>query len=245
MSRVTPSSKAPEKAAERVADEATRQFHELPAEWIPSEDPKSGLPSMFEYYKKLDAECTEKDIRPRFRLWNDSGEQGFHSIQRPSPHPRDAEFAMEERIYMTAASLDGTEEFYLVPLAEVEKRESQGWKLWKYPKPYLNDDGKDKRRCAFPKDVITNDRPHEDLEFYYPPNVIEFIKRTAAPPNWKPGMPLEQGYDEEDNISTAKEFRPPSQWKQVVTGSSNGHFSTIRIPNDIGLGWGDYDLFTE
>ncbi len=173
------------------ADETTRQrFHELPAECIPSEDPK------------------------------------------------------EERVYMTAASLDGTEDFYLVPLAEVEQREAQGWNLWKCPKPSLDDKGEDKRQCSFPQDFITNNRPHEDFEFYFPPKIVDCIKQTAAPPSWKPGMPLEQGYDEEDNISTAEKFCPPSQWKQVVTGSSNGHFPTIRIPKGIGLGWGDYDLFT-
>ncbi|RYC56547.1 hypothetical protein CHU98_g9660 [Xylaria longipes] len=170
MSRVTPSRKAPEKAAEKVNRASTR-------------------------YKDL------------------------------GPHPRDAAFAKEERVYMTAASLDGTEEFYLVPLAEVEQREAQGWKLWKCPKLPLDDEGKDKRRCNFPRDVISNDRPHEDYEFYFQPEIVDCIKRTA-------------------DLLTGN---PACHWSrtQVVTSSSHGHFLTIRIPEGIGLGWGDYDLFTE
>lgn len=39
--------------------EATgRLVNGLPAEWIPSEVPESGEPSMFEYYKTLDGEYT-------------------------------------------------------------------------------------------------------------------------------------------------------------------------------------------
>ncbi|KAI1737654.1 hypothetical protein F4680DRAFT_427527 [Xylaria scruposa] len=245
MSQATSSITPLEEAAEKADETNRRPFHELPAEWIPSEDPKSGAPSMFKYYEKLDAQYTKERIRPRFRLWTDSEEKGFHSIQRAGPHPGDAAFVREERVYMTAISLDGTEEFYLVPLAEVPQREVHGWKLWKCPKPPLDDDGKDKRRCNFPQDTITTDRPHEDFQFYFDPEIVSLIKRTAAPPNWKPGMPLEREYNEEDNISTAKKFRPAGQWKNVVTGSSNGHFPTVRVPKGIGLGWGDYDLFTE
>ncbi|KAI1128732.1 hypothetical protein F5Y10DRAFT_264762 [Nemania abortiva] len=234
MSQTTPSSKAPEKTGVKGADKTTRRpLRELPAEWIPSKDPKSGAPSMFKYYEDLAEQYTKNDVRPRFRMWKDSTGQGFHSIQRPGPHPIDAKFAREERVYMIATSLDGTEEFYLVPLAEVEQRETQGWKLWKCPSPPLDDDGKDRRRCNFPVDVITTDRPHEDFEFYFPPSIVNCVKRTVAPPNWKPGMPLEQEYDEEDNISTAKTFRPPNEWEQVVTGSSNGHIPIIRTPRDM------------
>ncbi|TGJ84692.1 hypothetical protein E0Z10_g4073 [Xylaria hypoxylon] len=56
-------------------------------------------------------------------------------------------------------------------------------------------------------------------------------------------MPLDENYNDEDNISTAKEFRPPSEWNQVVSGSSNGHFRITRPPHNIGLGWGDWDLY--
>lgn len=142
---------------------------------------------------------------------------------------------------MITPSLDGTEEFQLIPLVEIEQREAQGWKLWKCPKPPLDDDDKDKRHCNFPQDVKNTDQPHKDTEFYFAPEIIESVKTTAAPSGWEPGLPLEEGYEEEENISTAQKFRPSSEWKGMVTGTSSGHFPKIRRPRDISLGWGGYD----
>ncbi|KAI0409921.1 hypothetical protein F4802DRAFT_592802 [Xylaria palmicola] len=190
----------------------------LPSSWLDSENPYLGVARMFQDYEELDSKYTKKKIHPRFRVWRDSEEKGFHSIQRPGPHPRDSWFDKGEHVYMTATSLDGTEEFYPVPLVEVKKREAQGWKLWKPPQDYMYLEGGDRRRCNHPQDVIKIDRPHMDYHHYFSPNLLDLVERTAAPPNWAAGMPLDQGYDEEDNITTSKQFRPPSQWKRQSYG---------------------------
>ncbi len=189
---------------------------------------------------------TEKGITPRFRLWVDAeGNKGFHAIQRPGPTPQDEEFEAKEHVYMTVEDSSGPKAYHLVPLAEVKAREAEGWELWKCPEQPVDENGKDRRRCNWPQDVITTDKPHLDTEHYFSPSDIEFTKKHTAPPNWEPHMPLEENYDDEDNISTAKEFRPPNEWKQVVSGSSNAHFRKTRRPHGIGLGWGDYDKFYE
>ncbi|KAI1123207.1 hypothetical protein F5Y10DRAFT_286388 [Nemania abortiva] len=227
-------------------DLANYRLRELPDSWIHDpENPGADEKAMFAHYKKLDAAYSQAGIKTRFRLWEDEeGNKGFHSIQRPRPLPADDDFAQKEYVQMLAPGLDEKGECQLVPLAEVKEYEDKGWTLWKCPEPPLNEYGRDFRRVHFPTDTIKYDRPHEDFERYWA-SEMEIVKKQIAPPNWKPGMPFNRVYDKEDNISTAKEFRPPSEWKQVVSGSSGGHYPIIRRPAGVGAGWGDYDKFTQ
>ncbi|KAI0549849.1 hypothetical protein F4679DRAFT_573261 [Xylaria curta] len=63
---------------------------------------------------------------------------------------------------MTPADL--SEKYHPVPLAEVERRQAEGWELWTGPEPTLDDDGRDRRRCNWPQDVMDTDKPHLDYE---------------------------------------------------------------------------------
>ncbi|RYC62775.1 hypothetical protein CHU98_g3434 [Xylaria longipes] len=229
-----------------MADIDPTDYRRLPARWIPDpENPGAAEKAMFSDYKKHDTVYSQAGIKTRFRLWEDNeGNKGFHSIQRPRPLPADDDFARKEYVYMLAPGLDERSEYRLVPLAEVEQREEEGWTLWKCPDPPLDEDGRDRRQVQFPIDTFKYDKPHEDFERYWA-NDMELVKKQLAPPNWEPGMPLNKVYDEADNISTTTEFQPPNEWDQVVTGSSAAHYPIIRRPAGVGAGWGDYDKFAQ
>ncbi|KAI1122361.1 hypothetical protein F5Y10DRAFT_287244 [Nemania abortiva] len=233
--------------AEDDDEHSSREIWKIPDSWIPDpEAPGAAERNMLADYEQLDARYTEKGITPRFRLRSDAGvTTGFHAIARPNPIPKNKNYAEQEKVYMTMCNRSGKKVYKLFPLAEVDQRIADGWELWRCQESPLDAGGRDPRLCNPPRDVTTTDKPHLDCERYFDQTSIYFVRDRFAPPNWQIHEPLEENYKEEDNISTAEQFRPPNEWDQVVSGSSNGHFKTTRRPPGVGCGWGDYDRFAQ
>lgn len=213
----------------------------LPKSWLDdSDDPNGGIHNMLADYENLEATLNTRSITPRFRIRAPEHGAGFYAIQRPGPTERDDEFFNEERVYMTQSKPNGENEYRLIPIKNIGQWEEEGWRLCDAPEPAVDDDGRDRRECQRSVDVDEFDKPHKDFEKYWAneANIIE-----SHMPHWEPGKPLDENYDEEDNISTAKQFRPQSEWKRVVTASSGSHMPYPSRPAGVGVGWGDYDMF--
>ncbi|KAI1295925.1 hypothetical protein F5Y03DRAFT_399092 [Xylaria venustula] len=126
-------------------------------------------------------------------------------------------------------TVPGSESSHLVPLADVTAREEEGWELWKRPPLPVDIDGKDTHKCGRPQDIFHIDKPHLDTVKMFLPSTIEDVKKNVAPSGWEPDKPLEENYDEEDNISTAP-FRPPGEWKQAQRQSHGRRVTPDMVP---------------
>ncbi|KAI0191658.1 hypothetical protein EV127DRAFT_480109 [Xylaria flabelliformis] len=231
------------------AEDLEWEMIKIPDNWIPNpENPDAAKDNMLRHYRALEEHYTRRGYKTRFQLWSEDGEtQGFHAIQRPLPDSRNDKSIEQELVYMIKTKEDGQEEYKLFPLAEVDQQTAEGWELWHPEEPRVDKEGRDPRPCNRPEDTREKDQPHLDFERYFTKDAVEFVKEQCAPPNWQTHEPLEhkETYKEEDNISTAKKFRPPSEWDNLVSGSSGGHLRKIQLPRDIGAGWGDYHLFDQ
>ncbi|KAI9167614.1 hypothetical protein HJFPF1_03747 [Paramyrothecium foliicola] len=173
----------------------------------------------------------------------------FVVLSRPVP-PDQLEKASGDRHILRG--MDGTGVEYMVILEkDIAAHEAKGWKVW-YPEPpsFTFDEGvyKDKRKLRNkPADVAVADKPALDTSRFLEIG-NDFVRRHRTKGSWKPGDLI--GPNGSDNETKAKSpsYAAPEDWNKLTehrSATSGGHLFHYDRPDNVCLGWGGYDEYTE
>ena len=134
-------------------------------------------------------------------------------------------------------------EYVIRPLAL-----SQGWKIWMHSENPVDDRFKDSRWAPRVADTSTTDKPHEDTWRFFS-HELETFNASESRVYWEPGQLI--GPDgsrpgvKATSISFAPSFVLPGQPLADNRVATSGGCAIKHIrPYGVGLGWGDYDIFT-
>ncbi|KKP04464.1 hypothetical protein THAR02_03408 [Trichoderma harzianum] len=114
------------------------------------------------------------------------------------------------------------------------------------PTPPLDKYGNDTRSVDRPTDVTILDNPAADTN-YWLERGNKFVSEVMSD-SWRPGQLIGENGSDPATISQSPSyapFNPNLQFSERRSATSTGHILQYERPPNVGLGWGDYDRFTE
>ncbi|KAL2692093.1 hypothetical protein Neosp_002498 [[Neocosmospora] mangrovei] len=127
------------------------------------------------------------------------------------------------------------------------KRESKTIALNDLPEPTQPPNDRDTRSIEMLNDVFSASAPHTDTIRIFP-NAMGMWCRGENK-QWRPQHIFPEKKEKRGDViapmSVSEEFLVPGEQTDVRSLTSNGHFIHHNPPPGIGLGWGDWDLYTE
>ncbi|KAL7799318.1 hypothetical protein V8C43DRAFT_313362 [Trichoderma afarasin] len=114
------------------------------------------------------------------------------------------------------------------------------------PVPSLDKNGHDIRSVDHPTDVTILDKPAADTD-YWLERGNKFVSEVMSD-SWRPGQLIGENGSDPATIAQSPSyapFNPNLEFSERRSATSTGHLLQFERPPNVGLGWGDYDRFTE
>lgn len=225
---------------------------EYPKEWVyDSQNSEDHLDSFFDHYEHLSKGYVEKGVFNRFLIIKDeNGSRQFLSRGYPPPIPQNQTAASTHLTAMIKQTNpeDALEEDQVAYVASesMSEYEISDWVPWEHPNAVARkgDPEKDRRLVERIEDVRVTDAPYEETMKRFSKG-IGISNHSETQPEWKTGMLHDKNVKRADCISFSS-FQPPGKSSNsLATATSSGHAHVYNRPTNVGLGWGDYDLFRE